>query len=387
MSEYKQIDLLDCLIYLNKWKKKLILIFLISLVASYLIIYFAIPEKFDAEAVIVPSESQGVSGIASMVKSFSGLPLNLSGLGKASGTNLYNTIVLSRTNFEKIIDKFGLYNEYNLQSREKTIKELSKNIFTNESESGAYSIRVRSSLPQKAADITNYIVDQLNSTMIELNVQKSHDNRVFIDKRYEEIKHDLAISEDSLKLFQKKSHFYSATDQTKAMIETYSKLESDLAVKQLELSVYEKIYGEESPLTKNAQISFNEYASHLKLLKNNKDGDNILLPITSLPDDGMKFLRLARDIKIGNSMLEFIVPLLEEAKFEEQKDIPLLQIIDRAVPPEKKSYPQRVLVSLLIAFFATLFILVIIILLELINNSRNEKIIFLRKELFKFRNV
>ncbi|MDR3665653.1 MAG: Wzz/FepE/Etk N-terminal domain-containing protein [Ignavibacteriaceae bacterium] len=388
MAEYKQIDLLDYLIFLNNWKMKLIIIFLTVFVVSYVAIYLFIPEKFDAQAVIIPSESQGVSGIASLIKNFSGLPLNMSGMGKTSGVSLYNTIVLSRTNLEKIINKFDLYKEYNLHSQEKTLKELVQNISTNdESESGSYSIRVRASSPQKAADMTNYIIDQLNNTLIELNVQKSRDNRIFIEKRYEEIKQTLASSEDSLKLFEQKSKFYSATDQTKAMIDTYSKLESDLAVKQLELSIFQKIYGTDAPITKNAQISYNEYASQMKSLKNNNSGDNLLLPINSLPDNAMAYLRLVRDIKMNNTMLEFIVPLLEEAKFDEEKNIPVLQVIDRAVPPEKKSYPQRVLISLLIAFFTSLLIFVIASINEVVKNSTNEKIIYLRKELFKFRKV
>jgi tyrosine-protein kinase Etk/Wzc len=385
MSEYKQLDLQDYLIFLNKWKKKLILIFCIVLLASYITIYFTIPEKFDASSTIIPSEGGGINGFASLMKNFSGLPLNLSGLGKSQGVNFYNTIIYSRTNLEKVIRKFDLYKEYNLHSWEYTLKELTKNITTNESESDAYQITVRGSSRQQAADMANYCVDQLNKTVIQLNVQKSHDNRVFIQTRYDEIRQNLSMSEDSLKIFQKKSNFYSALDQGKAMIESYSKLESNLQVKQLEYSIFKKIYGSETPITKNAQITLDEYESQLKSLKNDNSGNNVLLPIHSLPDNALNFFRLTRNIKIYETMLEFIVPVLEEAKFDEQKNVPMLQVIDKAVPPEKRSYPKRVVTSLAISLFVSFIFLLILTVRELIKNSTNEKIIYLRKEFFKFR--
>ncbi|MCZ7614320.1 MAG: hypothetical protein M5T52_12495 [Ignavibacteriaceae bacterium] len=49
-----------------------------------------------------------------------------------------------------------------------------------------------------------------------------------------------------------------------------------------------------------------------------------------------KFLRLYRDIEIYTAILEFIVPIYEQAKLEEQKNIPVLQVIDYGVVPEKK---------------------------------------------------
>ena len=385
MSEYKQIDLLDYFILLNKWKKKLILIFFIVLFASYTAIYFLIPEKFDASSTIIPSEGGGLNGFASLMKNFSGLPLNLSGLGKSKGVLFYNTIIFSRTNLEKLIKKFDLYKEYNLHSWELTLKELSKNITTSETESDAFTVTVRGSSKQQAADMTNYCIEQLNQTVIELNVQKSHDYRVFIEKRYDEIRQNLSLSEDSLKLFQKKTNFYSALDQGKAMIESYSKLETDLQVKQLEYSIYKKIYGTETPITKNAQISLAEYESQLNSIKNDKSKNNVLLPISSLPENAMSFFRLTRNVKIFETMLEFIVPMLEEAKFDEQKNVPMLQIIDKAAPPEKRSYPKRVLTALVISLFVSFLYLLILTIRELIKNSTNDKIIYLRKELFKFR--
>ena len=80
-------------------------------------------------------------------------------------------------------------------------------------------------------------------------------------------------------------------------------------------------------------------------------------------------------------MLEFIIPLYEQAKFDEQKEVPILQVIDYGVPPEKKSYPSRVLFSLIITFASLLIVFLIILIREILQNSDNPKIAMLRKEM------
>ncbi|MBK7866129.1 MAG: hypothetical protein IPJ75_03550 [Ignavibacteriales bacterium] len=52
-------------------------------------------------------------------------------------------------------------------------------------------------------------------------------------------------------------------------------------------------------------------------------------------------------------MLEFLLPVYEQAKFDEQKDIPVILSIDKAVPSDKKVYPPRMVYAILISLFAT----------------------------------
>ena len=84
-------------------------------------------------------------------------------------------------------------------------------------------------------------------------------------------------------------------------------------------------------------------------------------------------------------MLEFIIPLYEQAKFDEQKEIPILQVIDYGVPPEKKSYPSRVLFAVIITISSILFFLFYIIIKEILHKSTDPKIAMIKKELKVFK--
>lgn len=386
MKEEKNgLEIIDYLLIIVKWKKFLSFMAISVFIVTYLGIYFFIKPQYDSTALLLPTQQEQLGGFSSLLKSFSNLPIGIGDFGENTSMERFQTIIYSRTNLDNIINKFNLLDDYNLKSMEKAEERLSNNIFTEITKEDAFSITVRAISPRKSSEMVNYIVKKLNKTYVDLNVRKSRENRIFLESRYNEIKEYLKIAEDSLKSFQKKSGVLEAEDQIKATIDEYVKLDATLAQKQIELSVLEKIYGKKSPQVKVQKITVEEFNRKLTSLKMGENNNTLLLPLKSLPSKAMNYLRHYRKVKIYTSMLEYIIPLYEQSKFEEQKNIPILQIIDEGIPPEKKSYPPRILFTTLITFTILLINIFIFILRELFNRTSNPKAIELKKELLNFR--
>lgn len=382
MIENRSFDILDYIILVLKKKKIFISLTIFLLAASYLTIYFFVPVEWRSRSLVVLSESDQTGGIASLMRSITSLPVSVPGLKTGSDTDVFTTIIYSRTNLEKVIQKFGLFEEYGDDTMEETVKELTDNIKADETKQGAYEIYVTASSPQKAADMANYIVDLLNTTLIDLNISKSRDNRIFLEKRYDDVKNNLKAAEDSLVFYQKKSGIFYAEDQAKSSFEAYAKLEAELASKQIEYSVLEKLYGKTSPLVESAGISVKEYESKLNDIKSGKDKNGIILALKNLPANAMNYLRYYRDVEIYNKMLTFIIPLFEQARFDEQKNIPVLKVIDKGVPAEKKAFPPRTLLSIAFTLIILLIVFFVMVLKERLGNSKNPKILIARNYLF-----
>lgn len=385
MSEDRGLDILDYLVLIIKWKKFLLLLAILIAVISYFSIYFLIGKEYESSATIIPSEESGIGNLTSLMKNFSNLPLNLGNTNKTAQMDLYNTIIYSRSTIDSVINKFGLMNDYGFKLMTDAVKSVKKMIKTEITENNAFLITCRAKTPEKAADMTNYIVDLLNRRVIDLNVGKARSNREFMQQRYKEIKENLKLSEDSLKRYQEKSGVFEAKEQTKATIEAITKLDAELASKQIELSVLKKLYGDNSSLYKNAEVTVEEFQKKLESIKSGQGVSSFLLPINKLPKEALNYLRLYRNVKINDAMLEVIIPLYEQSKFEEQKEIPILQVIDYGIPPEKKAYPPRLLMTLLITVGVLLLVIFYLIIKEIINNSTNPKVEYIRKEFFNFK--
>ena len=388
MAQYRGLDLLDYLIVIVKWKRFLIILTVFSLIIGYTAIYFLVPPQYDATATIVATEDNQMNPISAIAGGLSDLPLNLMGFGGMSSSaryDLFTTIIYSRTNIEKMIEKFDLKNDYGIESTEKTINLVKKIIEIEITDELAFEITIRAVSPEKSADMTNYLIEKVNKEVIDLNVKKAHENRKFLEDRYTEVLINLGNAEDSLRLFQEKTGMLEAESQTKSIIEAYSKLESDLAVKQIELAVTEKAIGESSPQADYLRKTVQEYENRINDYIYGKGKNNVLLPLSRLPKDILQYYRYFRSVEIYNAMLEFIIPLYEQTRFEEVKAVPVLQIIDYAVPPEKKSYPPRTLYTLLIAIVVFFIATLIIFLRELLKQTSNEKVKFIRSEAFNFK--
>ncbi len=388
MAEEKKVDLLDYVVILVKWKKSLILTAIVTAIVSYLSIYFFINEQFDASATIIPVEENSVGGIASLLKN---IPADIVGGGVTNTEmSMYNTIIYSRTLLEKVINKFDLIDIYKLdrsdpEHMEKALKRLRDNITVVITDDNAYVISIRANSPSGAALMTNYVIELLNSRIVELKISKAKQNREFLLDRLTEIRKNLKVAEDSLLVFQKKSGLLSAEDQLKGIMDAYSTLETELIKKQIQKSILEHIVDKDNPKLKNLEIEVNQFQEKLKNIKKEGQPNSPLLSISSLPQKTINYFRLYREVEINNAILEFVMPLYEQAKFEEQKDIPILQVVDYAVPPVKKSYPPRTIFTLLITFGVIIFSFILILFKENDELRNSEKMLYIKKNLFKWK--
>jgi uncharacterized protein involved in exopolysaccharide biosynthesis len=76
------------------------------------------------------------------------------------------------------------------------------------------------------------------------------------------------------------------------------------------------------------------------------EGD-ILVPTGRVPQAGLEYLRSLRDVKYHEALFELIAKQYEFARLDEAREASLIQVLDRAVPPDKKSRPRRALIVVL----------------------------------------
>jgi len=354
--------LIDFMEFLFKRKRHFILIFFLSLLLSYAGIYLFIEEKFDATAMIVPQEDNTTTLGGSLMRNMKAI--SLSG-GKTSSNpqiDLYKTIISSRSMLEDIIERFHLISVYKLDTNdiertEEALKILRSQIVAGETDEEAFMITARSNNRQRSADMANYIVAKLNTRIVELQIAQARDKRIFLANRIAEITAQLRAAEDSLKVYQEKTGLLDVKSQLPEVLKAYSLFETELTSKQIQKNIYERLYGEKSSQVEEVGIQIAEYEKKLNELQSTSNPGSAILPLKKIPQTSTEFLRRYRDVLINNMVLEYIVPLYEQSKIEEEKNYPVIGIIDYAVPPVRKSFPPRVLSALICAFSLTVIII------------------------------
>ncbi|MFZ1289656.1 MAG: Wzz/FepE/Etk N-terminal domain-containing protein [Melioribacteraceae bacterium] len=369
----------DFIIILLKWYKIIFWnVFIITTIS--LIISFLVPKWYTSTASIIPPKSSGgllgdITNISSTIKDLS---KSLGKLGSVSNEAYsFLAILESRTSFEKVIKKFNLRSVYEFDSDdyiEEVIQKLESNVEVNVADEGNINIKVTDEDPRRAADIAAYFVELLNEISTELGTYEARNNREFIEKRYLQCLDDLEDAEDSLKVFSEKYSVYSISDQTKASISAASELKAKIEIEKIELNLMKKNFGDNSPFVRDKEIIIMELGKRLYEFKytNEKTKNDIsfFTPFSELPQVGIKLLRLKADYELQTKILEFILPVYEQAKIEEKKDIPVCLLLDKPVPAEKKAGPKKAII-VGAAFLISLFLSIILsLILESIEDLK-----------------
>jgi len=286
---------------------------------------------------------------------------------------------------ENVIDKFDLVNFYEVDNVEEALESLKDNIRFELEEEGTIRISALVATgwfhPEKeeeiskklSSEIANYFVEKLDVVNKGLKTQHASFQRIFIEKRYKQNIVDLKNAEENLKTFQEKHRLISLPEQTAAAIEAAAGIKVQIITNEVNLEVLKEMRSINHPDIKRLEKEISELKLQLKEMDfkslNGKEDWNQLFPIFSeVPELGVQLLRLQREIEIQNTLFIFLTQQFEEAKLQEAKDTPTVQVLDEAKIPIKKYRPRRAL--LLVSTF--LLMLIINIIFVTVKTNYNE---------------
>ena len=361
----KESNFSDYLYILYKWKRFLFVnLFIVGLTITGLV--FLIPNEYRATATIMipPDNQMGLGGLTSLLggkSSIASAGSRLFGMSNTSEDMLLG-ILNSRTALVDVINKFNLIEYYEIDDNnmDKVIKAFRNDISTDPNEFGMIDFSIINKDPQMSAKIANYLVTLVDSMNIEFNIERARNNRLFIEKRYSQNITDLKRAEDSLYKFQKKYGIVAVPEQLEVTVKAAAEIEAELMKKEMESFFVLQGFGEAAPQYQGIKAEINLLKNKVQELKNSPNlgaTSNILFPFKEMPNIAMQYLRTYREVEIQQTVLEIVMPMYEQAKVEEQKSIPTIMLMDKAVAPELKYSPKRSVI-ILGMLFLFLFLLI-----------------------------
>lgn len=356
-----EINLLDCLIVLAKHKK---LIFSITVGAAIVaaIVSLLMTPIYKAETKILPP-AQGGSGMAAQLLS------QLGGIGAAAGgslgvktpNDLYVGLIKSRTVLDRIIDRFDLMRLYKTRYRDGVRNALGGGVLNvkDDKKSGIITIAVEDRDPKRAADMANAFVEELQRLNTGLAITEASQRRLFFEEQLKAAKVSLGQAEEGLKSFQEQTGAFNIESQAKAVIEGIGALRAQVAAKEVELKVMKTYSTPQNPDVRKVEQTLEGLKTELaKLEGRGGKGHDPLMPTGRMAQVGTDYARQLRDVKFNEVLYGLLLQQYEAAKLDEAKDATIIQVVDKAIPPEGRTKPKRtmmVMLSGIVAFFLSVF--------------------------------
>jgi len=363
-----QINVLSLLLLVKRWFRLFILVVPIGLIA-YTILLF-VPKKYQATAVIMPP-AKASSVLSQFLKvglkdvDIPSLNFDVEGMDDDILSLLLKSVSLKK----KIIAKYKLRSYYEMKKTtpiEKVMKAFDSDFALYVSDENGFFVSFTHKSPDTAALIANDLARFASEKYSDIQRNHLEEKLEFFNKMIEERKQLLGKDEDTLISFLKHHKIIDISEQARAQVGLLSNLHSYTIAQEIELKQAE------NRLMKNTPV-IDELKQRLKVLESElesvlkADSISFLLNAAEIPDLERRYLHLKRNVMIHNTILTFLIQVSEQNYLQYRDRVPTIKFLEMATPPEKRSYPKRMITAGTVAFVFLLLFLAFAIAMEILK--------------------
>lgn len=382
-----EVHLLDYLIVLAKHSRMIIYASLMVTVLTYLVI-FMMPNKYTATARILPPQ-QNFTLSAQLLNSLgggitpgaSGGPAGVGGmaaslLGLKSPGDLYVGMLSGDAIADRIINRFYLrkiYKKKYIEDVRKQLRNLSK--ISSTLKTGLIQIQVTDIDHQRAAEMANAFVEELDRLLKNLAVQEAGSRLAFLEKERDQANQNLTKSEEALRTFSEQKSVIQIDTQTRGVLDRIAHLRGEIDTKEVQIQVLRQQATPFNYDVKRLETEVSGLKEKLQTAEKQWDqtsGGDVSLTTSKVPALGLEYLRLYREVKFQEGLYQLYIRMVELARLDMARDISVVQVVDQAQPPEKRSNTR--LTSAVLAGGGAFFIIFLVVLgREHLEKTRNQE--------------
>src|ERR1700735_679121 len=312
--------------------------------AISMLVAFLLPKEYESGARLMPPEQGGGNGAAMLAalvgkSSASGLA-GLAGslIGAKNNSALFVALLHSGTISGHLIDKFNLQRVYHTRYRDSTAKRLARlTKITEDPKNGVITIVVTDEDRNRAKELAQAYLDELNGLVARVNTSSAHREREFIEQRLNTVQAELQRAQVELSEFSSKNTTVDIKEQTRATVEAEAKLEGQLIAGESEIDSLRQIYGDQNVRIRAAEarnsLLRREFQRTNGQSEPDPDDKNIdathpYPALRQLPQSGVRWANLYRDVRIHETVFDLLSEEYENARIQEVKAIPTVSVID-----------------------------------------------------------
>jgi uncharacterized protein involved in exopolysaccharide biosynthesis len=361
--------MIDALLLLAR-NKRLVVWLPIAAAALAAIVSLFLPNIYTATARILPPQ-QNASMAAALLAQLGNLgQIASQTAGLKNPSDLYVGMLQSRTIADNIIKRFHLQSLYDKETLVDTRKALANRTTIFSGRDGLIAIEFEDEDPVRAASIANAYIEELQNLSQTLAVTEASQRRLFFEKQLAQTRSDLTSAEIAFQKVQEKTGLLKLDGQSQAIIESVASLRAEIASKEVQLETMRTFSTSTNPdlIRAGSQLSaLREQLSKLERGAAATQG-SVFVPTGRIPQVGLEYVRTLRDLKYQEALFELMAKQFEIAKIDEARDMGIIQVLDAAIPPDKKSWPKRSLI-VVATFIVVLLVGVLAVLVKEVHEQ------------------
>jgi len=301
-------------------------------VVAYLV-SFLVPPVFQARAVILPPDDDDLASAFSAQRRSLGSFGALSRLGGGSyftQGDVAMATLRSRTAREQLEQRFHLAAVYKQKSVDDVDHTLAGNSSIQTANDGTITVTVKDASAQRAADLANGYLDALDDLNRVFRTLRARRTRVFLEQRVAQTDSTLHDAERQLVAYQSRKGSLVLPPDASVEGQTGAALIAQKLQADVQLALIGTYASPQSEVYRAQQVQVEELGRQ----------------IGRLPATQTGAAEIVRRVAIQQQLLALLTSQLEDARIREIMDMPTIQVLEAARPPQRHIWPRRSLLAL-----------------------------------------
>jgi uncharacterized protein involved in exopolysaccharide biosynthesis len=272
------------------------------------------------------------------------------GLGLKNPNDVYIGLLKSRPVADGIIRRFNLTTVYHAKDMTVAREQLAANTVVVSENNGFLSVSVTDKDRKRVAEMANAYTDELRNITKKLAITEASRRRLFYEEQLKQAKESLISAELSFQEIQQRKGLVQLDAQARAMIEGLAFLRAQRAAKEVEVQALRSYSTDNNPEVQLAERELSSLRAEVAGLeqRNHSSGPGDL-GLGDVPGAGLEYLRAEHELKYRQTMSDLLVKQYDAATLDGAKDATVIQVVEPAIPPDRKSSPHRASIVLLFA--------------------------------------
>ena len=349
-EDEQELTLLD--VFNTLWRRKFLIIFITFVFAVGSLVY-ALTRPFIYRGVCRVMPPSGNSGRLAGFSSQLGGLADIVGIGGSStGAQTLIGILRGDTVVDAIIEKFNLMEEMSMDIRVQARAAVLGGLEATTEGSGILSIAYLHKDPERAADMANAFVAELQKKLQELSMADAIQRRNFFENQLAQAQQELNEAEDIMINYQRDSGIIAFESQAQSLLSSIASLRNQIAAKNVQISSMQSYARSDNPRLRVAKSELEAMTKELHRLEEEQMrsdtsarrrtlSNDLSLSAGQIPELGIEYQRYVRQLRFATAKWELMLRQYENARLSEANDLSTITIIDPATPPDYKYLPRR----------------------------------------------
>ena len=315
------------------------------------VVVLVIPATYTASTVIMTSQnSSGAALLGGLGSSGSlGLLASLGGDGLfKSQADTFVEVLRSRTVADNLIQSFHLQSVYRKRTLVDTRKALARHTHIEATKGSSIRISIDDHDVRRAAALANAYVDELYQVNQHLALTSGSQRRLFLEQQVNAESETLARVEEDFQKLQQKTGVIQLVGQQEMTLRSIAQLRADISAREVQIEQLRTMATEQNGQLQQLESGVAALREQLRKAESDSgSGDNYFVSAGRIPQAGLEYLRQLRNLRYHEALFEALSKQYELARIEEAKAPPIIQVLDKAIVLDKRSWPPRSLLVLL----------------------------------------